>query len=114
MRSGRSVRIAQSAAAAVDALLASRPVGAEGFLLSRLSGTRLVLTVRAASRDAGVEAGVHDLRRAAAGAVLGAELPVPWVQRYFGMFTPPELHDLLLVPDDYDVRVAAVLEAAFA
>jgi integrase len=93
MRLGRWVRVARSAAAAVDALLAASPVGAEGFLLSRLSGTRLVQAVRAAGREAGVDAGVHDLRKAAAGAALAAGLPTVWVQRYFGMFTAPEMHD---------------------
>jgi integrase len=114
LRHPRTIRIARAAGATVDAYLASQDTEPDEPLLLGLRDTLLVQRVRAAGREVGAGVGVHDLRRAAVGAALAAGLSVPWVQAYFGMATHPELHDLVPVPEDYDVRVAEALERAFA
>lgn len=113
-RCPRTIRIAPSASAALDAYLAGQDVEGDEPLLLGLRDTLLVQRVRAAGREVGVGVGVHDLRKTAVGAALAADLPVMWVQSYFGMFTAPEMHDLVPVPEDYDTRVADALETAFA
>lgn len=110
----RTIRIAASAAAAVDAYLATQVIDPEDYLLPGMRSTRLVQVVRGVAAAAGVAAGVHELRRAAVGAVLDDGTPVHHVERYFGMSKAPGRKDLLVVRDGYDVGIADVLEITFA
>ncbi|MFJ1995334.1 hypothetical protein [Streptomyces asiaticus] len=113
-RHPRTIRIAPSAAAAVDAYLAAQEVDEEDFLLPELRATRLARLVRATAGTVGVQAGVHDLRKAAVAAVLGDGAPVQHVEAYFGMSKTPGRRDLVPVREGYDSGIAGVLERAFA
>ncbi|MCQ6250928.1 tyrosine-type recombinase/integrase [Streptomyces malaysiensis] len=115
LRHPRGIRIASSAAAALDAYLATQAgVDEEDFLLPELRTTRLVQLVRGSAAAAGVQAGVHDLRKAAVAAVLEDGAPVSHVEAYFGMSKAPGRKDLVPVRDGYDAGIADVLEHAFA
>ncbi|MEU2510581.1 hypothetical protein [Streptomyces syringium] len=110
----RTIRIAPSAAAAVDAYLATQVIDPEDYLLPGMRSTRLVQLVRRVAAAAGVEAGVHELRRVAVGAVLDDGTPVHHVELYFGMTKTSVRNGLTVVREGYDVGIADVLEATFA
>ncbi|MFD8865998.1 tyrosine-type recombinase/integrase [Streptomyces sp. NPDC059590] len=113
-RMPRTIRLAPSAAAALDAYLEGQDTDPEDFLLPELRIPRLVQLVRAAAETAGVQAGVHDLRRAAVAAVVGDGAPVRHVEAYFGMSKVPGRKDLVPVRAGYDAGIIDVLERAFA
>lgn len=113
-RHPRTIRLASSAAAALDVYLATQATGPEDFLLSEARTTRLVQLARGAAAAAGVEAGVHDLRRAAVAVVFEGGAPVQHVEAYFGMGDQRGRRDLVPVRAGYDVSIAALLERTFA
>lgn len=104
-RRPRTIAVAPSCAGALEAL----PLHDGPLLLPEASTTRLVTLVRAGARQAGVEAGVHDLRHAAIAAAIDDGTPIAQVQAYFGITRgiPAGLRQ------GWDRGVAAGLEAAF-
>lgn len=105
----RTIAVAPQVAEAVSALLRA----SEGDLnapIVPLSMQGLVRTVRSVCSAAGVDAGVHDLRRTAIQTVLDAEVAAIDVEAYFGFSlggTPR------VVRPGQDVVVARVLAGAF-
>ncbi|MGW8679685.1 hypothetical protein ACWGNN_01210 [Streptomyces sp. NPDC055817] len=113
----RTIRVAPTAAAAVDGLLAGedaepqeplllglKPDGIP-FMLPRLFG--------AAMKRAGLDVTAHDLRRTAQAVVIEDGAPMAHVNAYFGL-AKFEDKPLVPVPEDYDRGIIQVLEAAFA
>ena len=100
---GRRVPVGRVCAAALDACPPT-----EGPLLPRLTAVPLVQLTRATCRQAGIEAGAHDLRHAAIRAAFDAKLPAEWICAYFG--TAPARTPL---PTGWDDTVATVLEDTF-
>lgn len=110
----RTIRIAASAAAAVDTHLATQALDPEDYLLPGMRSTRLVQLVRRVAAAAGVEAGVHELRSVAMKVVLDDGTPVRHIEVYFGVTKAPGRKDLLAVREGYDMGIADVLESTFA
>ncbi|MFF7411695.1 tyrosine-type recombinase/integrase [Streptomyces lydicus] len=113
-RRPRTIRIAPSAAAAVDTCLEGQDAAPGEPLLAGLQGVKVVTLFSAAMRRAGLDARVHDLRRAAMAAVLQDGAPVQHLEAYFGIAKPPGRKDLVSVREGYDEGIATVLEAEFA
>lgn len=109
----RQIRLAPSAAGALDLYLAGQDAEPEEFLLAGLQRVLLVQLVRRAAKHIDVEAGVADLRQTAIAAALEDGAPVHHVRTYFGVPKAPGRKDLLVVPGGYDAGIAAALEAAF-
>lgn len=110
----RTIRIAPSAARAVDAYLVGEVTDPEDFLLPRLRAALLFRLVRSEARDAEAELGAHDLRMAAIAATADAGLPSEHAQAYFGISPAVARRALVPMPADYDVAAASALEATFA
>lgn len=110
----RDIRMAPSAARAVEGYLATQVTAEEEPLLLGLQevGT-LPRLLRAAAGRAGVEAGVHSLRRAAIGAALEDGAPPRHLEAYFGIDKALDRKALVPLPDKYDLAMARTLEAAF-
>jgi integrase len=114
-RRPRTIRIAPSAADAVDTYLEGQDAApGEPLLLAGLQGVKVVTLFSAAMRRAGVDARVHDLRRAAMAAVLEDGAPVQHLEAYFGITKSTARKDLTPVREGYDEGIAALLEAEFA
>lgn len=111
----RSVRVAASAAKLLEGVSgrAHHGVGESLPMLDRWGPVRVVQAVRSASRAAGIEAGIHDLRQSAIAVVLEDGTPVAHVERYFGIARSAGRRDLLPVRDGYDTGIADVLQEAF-
>jgi integrase len=109
---GRRIRIAPSAARAVDTYLASQDAEADEPLLLGVQGSLAKLVRRAADR-AGVQAGVHSLRRAAIHAALADGAPPSHIEPYFGISKALDAKALVALPEGYDAAMARTLEAAF-
>jgi integrase len=113
---GRTIRVAPSAAAAIDGYLAGEETEPDEPLLIGLRPNGiphfLPKVFRDAMRRAGLDVSVHDLRRAAEAAVLEDGTPVAHVDAYFGMSKaagqPPTSP-----PEGYDRGIAEVLERTF-
>lgn len=99
----RTIRVAPSAVSAVEKA-AAEPASGPG-LLDGWSVTRHVQIVRGVCREAGVDAGVHELRQSAIAAVLEDGTPVHHIEAYFGVGRCGRP-----VREGYDVGIAAVLE----
>lgn len=115
----RTIRVAPTAAAAVDAYLAGQDAEpGEPLLLGLRPGGRgqfLPALFRDAMLRAGLEVSVHDLRRAAVAEVVADGTPVGHVEAYFGISKADEgRKDPAPLRDGYDRGIAAVLEQAFA
>lgn len=117
-RRQRTIRVAPSAAAAVDGYLAGQAVDPDEPLLLGLrpAGVPDVLhrVFRDAARAAYLDVGVHDLRRAAVAAALEDGASMRHVEAYFGLSKTEARTDLAPLRDGYDVGIVAALEAAFA
>ncbi|WP_329330702.1 tyrosine-type recombinase/integrase [Streptomyces sp. NBC_01454] len=114
VRHPRIIRIAPSAAAAVDAYLEGQDADPGEPLLVGLQGVKRVTLFAAAMRAAELDVRAHDLRRSAMGAVLEDGAPVQHLEAYFGITKSASRKDLVPVRDGYDEGIAAVLESAFA
>lgn len=114
VRRPRTIRIAPSAADAVDTYLEGQDTTPDEPLLVGLQGVKVVTLFSAAMRRAGLDARVHDLRRAAMAAVLQDGAPVQHLEAYFGIAKSAARKDLTPVRDGYDEGIATVLEAEFA
>lgn len=112
--SPRRIRLAPSAAGALDLYLAGQDTEPEEPLLMGLQPVFLVQLVRRAAEAAGVSVGAPGLRQAAIAAALEDGTPVPHIQAYFGLGKTPGRRELVPVPEGYDAGIAAVLEATFA
>lgn len=110
----RRIRIAPSAARALEGYLPTQDAAPEEPLLLGLQevGT-LPRLLRAAAGRAGVEAGMHSLRRAAIGAALDDGAPPLHLEAYFGIDKALDRKALLPLRDGYDAAMARTLEAAF-
>ncbi|WP_329143375.1 tyrosine-type recombinase/integrase [Streptomyces sp. NBC_01456] len=114
VRRPRIIRIAPSAAAAVDAYLEGQDADPGEPLLVGLQGVKVVTLFSAAMRAAGLDVRAHDLRRSAMAAVLEDGAPVQHLEAYFGITKSASRKDLVPVREGYDEGIAAVLEAEFA
>ncbi|MFJ2110660.1 tyrosine-type recombinase/integrase [Streptomyces sp. NPDC087850] len=113
--SPRTIRIAPSAATALDAYLADQVASPDEPLLLGLQQTATIgRLVSRATETAGVSLGIHDLRRAAMAAVLDDGTPVSHVEAYFGLSRTLGRKDLTPISDGYDVGIAAALETTFS
>src|SRR2546430_10935980 len=115
----RTIRVAATAAAAVDAYLAGEEAEPDEPLLLGLKPAGIPLFLpklfRDAMRSAGLDVTVHDLRRAAVAAVAEVGTPMTQIEAYFGISkTDAGRKDLVPVREDYDRGIAAALERAFA
>lgn len=108
----RTIALAPSVGAAVSALLRESEADISAPLVPGLSPVALVQLVRGVCRRAGVDVGVHDLRRTAIAAVLDAGVAAMDVEAYFGFSVSGAA--LVGVRPGRDVAIAAVLERAFA
>ncbi|MFD8545695.1 tyrosine-type recombinase/integrase [Streptomyces sp. NPDC059649] len=113
-RRSRTIRIAPSATAAVDAYLEDQDTAPDEPLLVGLQGVKVVTLFSAAMRRATLNVRVGDLRRAAMAAVMEDGAPVQQLEAYFGISKPPARKDLVPVREGYDAGIAAVLETEFA
>jgi integrase len=109
----REIRIAPSAAAALDTYLAGEDTSPEEPLLLGMRSNFLHGLLRDAADEARVNAGVHDLRRAAVAAAMEGGHSAQEIGAYFGMSTPPGRKDLVPLRDGWGAGVAGTLEAAF-
>ena len=109
---GRRIRIAPSAARALDAYLGLEDTEPGEPLLMGVQGHLQMLASHAAAR-ADVRARVHDLRRAAMNAVLEDGAPMAHIEAYFGIGKALDREGLVPLPEGYDAAVARSLEAAF-
>lgn len=112
-RHPRSIVVSPTVAAAITAALEGEVTDPEDFLLPAARTTRLVSLVRAVARQAGIEAGVHDLRHAAIRAAFEAQLPPAWICAYFGTTDHDAAHRLAALPNGWGGAVAGALEEAF-
>ncbi|WP_412079059.1 tyrosine-type recombinase/integrase [Streptomyces xanthophaeus] len=111
----RQVRIAPSAARAIDTYLAAQDADPEEPLFLGLQGANeLPNLVRWAALRAGVDAGVHSLRQAAIAAALYDGAPVSHIEAYFGIGKWVDPVQPAGVPEGYDAAMARSLEVAFA
>lgn len=110
----RQIRMARSAASAIDAYLAAQDAdpGEPLFLGLQQVNTVHELVRRAAVR-AGVDAGGHSLRSAAVAAALYDGALVSHIEAYFGIGKWVDPVQPAGLPDGYDVAMARTLEAAF-
>ncbi|MDX2702133.1 tyrosine-type recombinase/integrase [Streptomyces sp. PA03-6a] len=113
LRHPRTIRLAPTAAAAVDAYLATQDADPDDYLLPGLTDTKLAVRLRAAANAAGVTARSHDLRTTAVSAVLESGLPMLYLQPYFGLSAALGPNDLDGPPKGYDQAVALALEVAY-
>ncbi|MGW2010819.1 tyrosine-type recombinase/integrase [Streptomyces nigrescens] len=114
VRRPRTIRIAASAAAALDAYLDSQDDAPGEPLLLGVQGTSVVTLFSTAMRTAGLDVRVHDLRRAAMATALEDGTPMQHMEAYFGVTKSGARKDLVPVREGYDAGIAAVLEAEFA
>ncbi|GAB2882188.1 hypothetical protein GCM10027074_58180 [Streptomyces deserti] len=117
-RQARTIRVAATAAAAVDACLEAEEAeldeplllglksAGNSYLLSRLFQGRM--------RNAGLNVRTHDLRRAAIAAVVQDGTPTVHVEAYFGLSKAALGTQLVPTPEGFDREIAALLEATFA
>jgi integrase len=110
----RRIRIAPTAARAVDAYLVTQDADpAEPLLLGLQDVGVLPRLMRAAAERAGVPAGVHSLRRAAIAAALEDGAPPAHIEAYFGIEKALDRKALVPLSAGFDAGMAATLEAAF-
>ncbi|KIF07516.1 hypothetical protein PL81_01515 [Streptomyces sp. RSD-27] len=111
---GRRIRIAPTAARAVDAYLAKQEAAPEEPLLPGLQKTGVLprLLRRAADR-ASVEMRMYDLRRAAVAAAWEDGAPSAHIHAYFGVGKALASNAQVPLPEGYDAAMARTLEAAF-
>lgn len=114
LRHPRRIAIAPSAAAALDAYLGGEETSSEEPLIMGLRKEWMYPLLREAAQRAGVEAGVHDLRRAAMTAVIETGCPAREIQEYFGVSAALSSTDLAPLREGWDRDVADVLERAFS
>lgn len=110
----RIIRIAPTASRALDAYLDREITEPEEPLLMVGQHQLFAHLVRATAERAGVDVGVHDLRRAAMEAAIRAGLPDYVIAAYFGTSRPPHAHDLAPLRSGWDEPVVEALEGAFA
>jgi integrase len=110
----RTIRIARSAAAALDAYLAGEDTAPDEPLLMGLQRRDWGRHVRHVAEETGVRITVHDLRRAAIAAALAGGASALHLEVYFGLSKLPGRRDLLPVSERYDAAIAEALERAFA
>lgn len=111
-RSGlRTIRIARTAAAALDSYLAGQTTNADEPLLLGIQNGQCIRMLHRLS--AGRELRVHDLRRAAISAALAGGTPIRFVTAYFGMSKGADANALVGLPDGYDTEIAAALDATY-
>jgi integrase len=111
---GRTIRVAPTAARAVDTYLAGEDAKPDEPLLVGLDAERqLARAVRRTTQWTGLDVGVHDLRRAAIAAVLEDGTPCAHIEAYFGL-SRPEGRRVVPVREGYDRGITAMLEATFA
>lgn len=108
----RTIALAPSVGAAVTALLREREADINAPLVYGLSSVTLVQLVRAVCRRAGVDVGVHDLRRTAIATALDAGVAAIDVEAYFGFSLSSRTP--LTVRPGRDVEIARILERAYA
>lgn len=113
-RRPRTIRIASSATAAIDAYLVGQAAAPEEPLLVGVQGARIVTLFSAAMRQADLAVRVHDLRRAAMAVALEDGTPMRHMEAYFGMSKTETRKDLVPLGEGYDAGIAAALEVAFA
>lgn len=110
----RDIRIATSAARAVEGYLATQDAAPDEPLLLGLQEVgALPRLLRAAAGRAGVDARVHSLRRAAIGAALEDGAPPSHIEAYFGISKALDRKALVPLREGYDAAMARTLEAAF-
>lgn len=114
LRHPRTITIARSAAAALDAYLEGGETAAEEPLIMGLPRKWMYPLLQEAAQRAGVEAGVHDLRRAAMAAAVDADRSIREVQAYFGVSAALITEDLVPLRDGWDREVAEALERALS
>jgi integrase len=113
-RSGPAIRVAPTAAAAVNAYLAGRDAELDEPLLAGLERDTLPYLFADAARQAQLTVHAHDLRRAAMAVVLEDGTPVRHLEAYFGTSASPARAGLPPIDDGYDRGIAALLEQTFA
>jgi integrase len=110
----RGVCIAPTAARALDAYLATQDAGPEEPLLLGLQTVGVLpRLLRRAAKRAGVEVGIHMLRRAAIAAAWEDGAPPSHIEAYFGISKALDAKALVALPKGYDAAMARTLEAAF-
>ncbi|MFJ9890864.1 hypothetical protein ACIQRW_34140 [Streptomyces sp. NPDC091287] len=110
----RRIRIALTAAAAVDAYLATEAeTSADEPLLLGLRSDQVRAGIQRAARHASLAAGVHDLRRASMAVVIGEGHPGREIEAYFGLSRVSGRRDLTVLTGDWDAPIAGALERAF-
>lgn len=117
-RQERTIRVATTAAAAVDACLEGVESEAEEPLLLGLKTAgnpyQISRLFRARMRECGLNLHIYDLRRAAIAAVVRHGTPLAHINAYFGLLKVATSNQLVPVPEGYDRDIASLLEAAFA
>ncbi|MGW0780285.1 hypothetical protein [Streptomyces sp. NPDC002913] len=112
-RPGPAIRVAPTAATAVDAYLASQNAELDEPLLVGLERDSLPYLFADAARQAQLTVHAHDLRRAAMAVVLEDGTPVRHLEAYFGASKAPARHGLLPMEEGYDRGIVSVLESTF-
>lgn len=114
----RTIRVATTAATAMDACLAAQKAeldeplllglktGAHPYLFSRLFQERM--------REAGINVSMHDLRRSAMAAVVEEGTPAAHIEAYFGLSKTVSGKQLVATPEGFDQGITTLLEATFA
>lgn len=107
----RTIRIARTAATALDSYLAGQNTDSDEPLLLGIQNGQCIRMLHRLS--AGRELRVHDLRRAAIAAALADGTPTRFVNAYFGMSKAADANALVSLPDGYDTGIADVLDATY-
>ncbi|MEU6379509.1 hypothetical protein [Streptomyces sp. NPDC046909] len=117
-RQKRMIRVATTAAAAVDACLDGVEVEAEEPLLLGLKTAenpfQMSRLFRLRMRECGLNLNVYDLRRAAIAVVINSGTPLAHIEAYFGLSKVATSKQLVPVPGGYDRDIAILLEETFA
>ncbi|MFD4652660.1 hypothetical protein [Streptomyces sp. NPDC058441] len=113
----RTIRVAPTAAAVLDDLLAGEDAEPREPLLLGLKPDgipfRLPRLFDEAMKRAGLDATTHALRRTAQMAVIEDGTAMAHLNAYFGLSAKFEDKPLVPVPEGYDLGIVQVLEAAF-
>ncbi|WP_078943196.1 tyrosine-type recombinase/integrase [Streptomyces aureus] len=114
----RDIRVAATAAEAVDAQLAVAQAEPDEPLLLGLQTARnspypLSRLFRARTREAGLDVTVSDLRRAAIAAAVRRGEPLAHIEAYFGLSKAAADRQLVTTAEGYDREIAALLEEEF-
>lgn len=114
----RKIRVAVTAAQAIGVQLGANEADSGEPLLRGLqtarNSYRLSRLFRANMQQAGLDAAVPDLRRAAIAAVVRRGTPQAHIEAYFGLLKAATGKRLAPTPEGFDREIAALLEEEFA